>query len=75
MLAVQGENMETENKVSIVDAEQPPAPRLRRIKNSATEYKKGGVFEASHFAKGDGWGPVAASDKATETVCNPKDRA
>lgn len=67
--------MDTKITASTVTAEQPPVARIKRIKNSATEYRKGGVFEASHFAKGDGWGPAATSDKATETVFNPQDRA
>ena len=32
-----------------------PNSKVKRIKNSDTAYEQGGVFEASKFAKGDGW--------------------
>lgn len=36
-------------------ATEASTPRFKRIKDTAVGYENGGAFEASHFAKGDGW--------------------
>ncbi|MCX6805715.1 MAG: KxxxW-cyclized peptide pheromone [Patescibacteria group bacterium] len=48
---------EESSDIKTESAESPSktTSTIKRIKNSSDSYDKGGVFEASKFAKGDGW--------------------
>ncbi len=53
MVVQQDETASTETKVDL--AEAAVRSSIQRIKDTDTSYADGGVFEASKFAKGDGW--------------------